>query len=101
MFFGDQPDLMLFDVIHPVHLIFGIIVFYSLFYVVRKIHLRIKRLKVEREIFESELAEIRASHRVNGAPFHSDTNGYLSGFHPGTPCIRTSPRSSSAAKDDV
>lgn len=100
MFFSDQPDFMLFDVIRPVHLVFGIIVFYGLFYVVRKIRLRINRLKAEREIFESELAKIRATHRVNGAPFHSDTTGYLSGFHPGTPCIRTSPRSSTT-KDDI
>ncbi|WP_337918929.1 hypothetical protein, partial [Vibrio cholerae] len=42
--------------------------------------------KAEREVFEAELAERRARHRINGAPFHSGTTGYLSGFHPGTPC---------------
>ncbi len=89
MFFSDQPDFVLFGVIKPVHFALGIILGYGCFYIIRKIRLRIHRLKAEREVFEAELAERRASHRINGAPFHSDTTGYLSGFHPGTPCIRT------------
>ncbi|BAC96853.1 hypothetical protein [Vibrio vulnificus YJ016] len=89
MFFSDQPDFVLFGIIKPIYLALGIIVVYGLFYMARKIRLRIDRLKAEREVFEAELAKRRASDRIDGAPFRSDSTGYLSGFHPGTPCIRT------------